>query len=101
VKSFVKLKGSNPVAVAEGIKFHRLMKGMHAQLSNSPRDAWDLVLPAKSHSDFEFCYLFLMMATPAVTDDSIIQISGPLFLENNVTPAWVLQEGEDGIVGQT
>jgi endonuclease III len=100
VKSFVKIKRSNPVAVAEGIKFHRLVKGMRAQLSNSPRDAWDLVLPAKSHSNFEFCCLFLMIATPAVTDDSIIQVFGPLFLENNVTPAWVLQEGEDGIANR-
>jgi hypothetical protein len=97
VKRFVKPKRSNPVVVAEGIKFHRLVKGMRAQLSNSPRDAWDLVLPAKSHSNFEICCLFLMIATPAVTDDSIIQVFGPLFLHNNVTPAWVLREGEDGI----
>jgi hypothetical protein len=41
VKSFVKLKWSNPVAsVAEGIKFHQLVKGMHAQRCNSPRDAF-------------------------------------------------------------
>jgi hypothetical protein len=33
-KTFVKIKRINPVAVAEGIKFHQLMKGMHAQLSN-------------------------------------------------------------------
>ncbi len=32
-----------------------------------------------------------------MTDDSIIQVFGPLFLHNNVTPAWVLKEGEDGI----
>jgi endonuclease III len=38
-----------------------------------------------------------MIATPAVTDDSIIQVFGPLFLENNVTPVWDLEEGEDGI----
>jgi hypothetical protein len=58
VKRFVKPKRSNPVVVAEGIKFHQLVKGMRAQLSNSPRDAWDLVLPAKSHSNFEICCLF-------------------------------------------
>jgi hypothetical protein len=38
-----------------------------------------------------------MIATPGVTNDSIIQVFGPLFLENNVTLAWLLEEGEDGI----
>jgi endonuclease III len=88
------------VAAAGGIEFHRLVKGMRAQLSNSPRDAWDLVLPAKSHSNFEFCCLFFMIATPAVTGESTIQVSGPLFLENNVTPDWVLEKGEDGIANR-
>jgi hypothetical protein len=97
MKSFVKLKRSNPVAVAEDIKLHRLVKGMRAQLTNSPREAWNLVLPVKSHSSFEFCCLFLMIATPAMTNDSIIQVFGPIFLENNVIPAWVLEEGEGGI----
>jgi hypothetical protein len=100
VKSFVKPKRSNPVVVAEGIKFHQLVKGMGAQLSSSPRDVWDLVLSAKYHSNFEICCLFLMIATPAVTDDSIIQVFGPFFLHNNVTPAWILKEGEVGIANR-
>jgi hypothetical protein len=76
-KRFGKNKQSNPVAVAEGIKFHRIVKGMRAQFGNSPRDAWGLVLPAKSHLNFEFYCLFLMIATPVVTNDSIIQVFGP------------------------
>jgi hypothetical protein len=38
-----------------------------------------------------------MIATPAVTDDSIIQVFGPLFRDNQVTPDWVIAEGESGI----
>jgi hypothetical protein len=83
--------------VAEGIKFHQLVKGMHAKLSNSARDAWDLVLPAKSHSNFEFCCLFSMIATPALSDVSIILIFGSTLRENNVTLAGVLEKGKDGI----
>ncbi len=101
VKRFVKSKRSNPVAVAEGLKFHRLVQGMRTELSNSARDAWDLVLPPKSFDNFNFCCLFLMIATPAVTDDSIILVFGPLFQDNHaVTPGWVLQEGELGIAAR-
>jgi endonuclease III len=93
----VKTKRSNPVSVAEGLKFHRLIVSMRSELSDSARDAWDLVLPPKSFPNFDFCCLFLMIATPAVTDESIIQVFGPLFRDNHVTPAWVLTEGEAGI----
>jgi endonuclease III len=98
VKRFVKSKRDNPVAVAEGLKFHRLILSMRSKLSTSAaRDAWDLVLPPKSYPNFDFCCLFLMMATPAVTDDSIILVFGPLFRDYHVTPGWVLEEGESGI----
>jgi hypothetical protein len=97
VKRFVKLKRSNPVAVAEGLKFHRLVHAMRSELSSSARDAWDLVLPPRSYPNFEFCCLFLMIATPAVTDDSIILFFGLLFRGHHVTPQWVLNEGELGI----
>jgi endonuclease III len=96
VKRFVKSKRSNPVAVAEGLKFHRLVQSMRSELSSSARDAWDLVLPPRSYPNFEFCCLFLMIATPAVTDDSIILVFGPLFRDHHVTPQWVLDEGEAG-----
>jgi hypothetical protein len=86
VKRFVKSKRSNPVAVAEGLKFHRLVQAMQSKLSSSVRDAWDLVLPPRSYPNFEFCCLFLMIATPAVTDDSIILVFGPLFRDHHVTP---------------
>jgi hypothetical protein len=86
VKRFVKSKRSNPVAVAEGLKFHRLVQSMRSELSSSARDAWDLVLPPRSYPNFEFCCLFLMIATPAVTDDSIILVFGPLFRDHHVTP---------------
>jgi endonuclease III len=97
VKRVVKLKHSNPVAVAEGLKLHRLVQAMRSELSSSARDAWDLVLPPRSYPNFEFCCLFLMIATPAVTDDSIILVFGPLFRDHHVTPHWVLNEGESGI----
>jgi endonuclease III len=70
---------------------------MRSELSTSARDAWDLVLPPKSYPNFDFCCLFLMIATPAVTDDSIILVFGPLFRDYHVTPGWVLEEGESGI----
>jgi endonuclease III len=97
VKRFVKSKRDNPVSVAEGLKFHRLILSMRSKLSTSARDAWDLVLPPKSYPNFDFCCLFLMIATPAVTDDSIILVFGPLFRDYHVTPGWVLEEGESGI----
>jgi endonuclease III len=97
VKRFVKSKLDNPVSVAEGLKFHRLILSMRSELSTSARDAWDLVLPPKSYPNFDFCCLFLMIATPAVTDDSIILVFGPLFRDYHVTPGWVLEEGESGI----
>ena len=100
VKQFVKNKQGNPVAIAEGMKFHRLIMSMRSDLPSSPRDAWDLVLPPKSYSNFEFCCLFLMIATPAVTDDSIIQVFGPLFRDNHVTPKWVIDEGESAIASR-
>jgi len=100
VKRFVQKKRTNPVAIAEGVKFHRLVKGMRSELINSARDAWDLVLPPKSYPNFDFCCLFLMIATPAVTDDSIILVFGPLFRDNCVTPRWVLEEGELGIANR-
>ncbi len=81
VKRFVETKRTNPVAVAEGLKFHRLVQGMRTELSNSARDAWDLVLPPNTFENFNFCCLFHMIATPAVTDDSIILVFGPLFRE--------------------
>ncbi len=90
VKRFVKAKPTNPVAVAEGLKFHRLVQGTRSKLSNSARDAWDHVLPPNSFPNFEFCCMFLMIATPAVTDESIILVFGPLFREHHVTPGWVL-----------
>jgi endonuclease III len=98
VKRFVKLKRSNPVTVAEGLKFHRLVQAMQFELSSSARDAWDLLLlPPRSYPNFEFCCLFLMIATPAVTDDSVILVFGPLFRDHHITPQWVLNEGESGI----
>jgi hypothetical protein len=97
VKRFVKSKCSNPIAVAEGLKFHRLVQSMRSELSSSARDAWDLVLPPRSYPNFEFCCLSLMIATPAVTDDSIILVFGPLFRDHHVTPQWVLDEGEAGV----
>jgi hypothetical protein len=97
VKRFVKLKRSNPEAVAEGLKFHQLVQAMRSELSSSARDAWDLVLPPRSYPNFEFCCLFLTIATPAVTDGSIILVFGPLFRDHHVTPQWVLNEGKLGI----
>ena len=85
---------TNPVAIAEGLKFHRLVQGMRSQLNDSARDAWDSVLPPKLFPNFDFCCLFLMIAIPAVTDISIILVFGPLFREHHVSPGWVLQEGE-------
>jgi hypothetical protein len=43
---------------------------------------------------------FLIITTPAVRDDSIILLFGPLFLDNLVTTTWVLQEGEVGIANR-
>jgi hypothetical protein len=97
VKRFVKLKRSNPVAVAEGLKFHRLVQAMRSELISSARDAWNLVLSPRSYPNFEFCCLFLKIATPAVTDGSIILVFGPLFRDHHLTPQWVLNAGESGI----
>ena len=97
VKRFVEMKRSDPVSIAEGLKFHRLVGEMRSQLTPTARDAWELVLPPKLYPNFDFCCLFLMIATPAVTDDSIIQVFGPLFKDNHVTPRWVLDQGESSI----
>jgi endonuclease III len=32
-----------------------------------------------------------------MTNESIIQVLGHLFLQNNITSAWLLEQGEDGI----
>jgi hypothetical protein len=69
---------------------------MQSELSSSARDAWDLVLPPMYYPNFEFCCLFLMIATPAVTDYSIILVLAPLVRDHHVTPQWVLDEGESG-----
>jgi hypothetical protein len=82
MNSFVKTKGSKPVPVAEGIKFHQLIKAMHAKLSNSARYAWDdLVLPPSSCNPIlrYAASLLLMTVTPVITDDSIILVFVPFF----------------------
>jgi hypothetical protein len=102
MNSFVKTKGSKPVPVAEGIKFHQLIKAMHAKLSNSARYAWDLVLPPSSCNPIlrYAASLLLMTVTPVITDDSIILVFVPFFQGIHVRSTWVLEEGELGIVNR-
>jgi endonuclease III len=98
VKVFVKEKHRNTAFVSEAVKFHLLVYNMRKSLHvNSARDAWTEVLPPKSAVNFEFCCLFLMVATPNTPDDKIIEVFGPLFANNFVTDEWVLQKGIEGI----
>jgi endonuclease III len=98
VRNFVRAKQRNTVFVSEAVKFHMLVRDMRKEiLVESARDAWTLVLPHKSSDNFNFCCLFLMIATPNTPDEKIIEVFGPLFEKNYVTAQWVLEMGVEGI----
>jgi endonuclease III len=98
VCSFVRVKQRNAAFVSEAVKFQMLVRDMRKEiLFESARDAWTQVLPPKSSDNFNFCCLFLMIATPNTPDGKIIEVFGPLFQNNYVTAKWVLEVGEEGI----
>jgi endonuclease III len=80
------------------VKFHKLVHEMRQGIIvESARDAWTYVLPHKASDNFNFCCLFLMIATPNTPDEKIIEVFRPLFKNNYVTAEWVLQMGVEGI----
>jgi len=94
----VKDKHRNTAFVLEAVKFHLLVSNMRKSLPvESARDAWTDVLPPKSSTNFDFCCLFLMVATPNTPDEKIIEVFGPLFANNYVTEDWVIEKGILGI----
>ncbi len=98
VKIFVKDKHRNTAFVLEAVKFHLLVSNMRKSLPfESARDAWTDVLPPKSSTNFDFCCLFLMVATPNTPDEKIIEVFGPLFANHYVTEDWVIDKGVSGI----
>ncbi len=98
VKMFVKDKHRNTAFVSEAVKFHLLVREMRKNLQvDSARDSWTKVLPPKSADNFDFCCLFLMVATPNTPDEKIIEVFDPIMKQNYVTPEWVLEKGVEGI----
>jgi endonuclease III len=67
---------------------------MRSTLDPTPRDIWAEVLPARNASNYDFCCLILMVATPLVTDTQIMEVFGKLFSENIVDSKWILEQGE-------
>jgi hypothetical protein len=87
VKMFVKEKHRNTAFVSEAVKFHVLVREMRKNLDvDSARDCWTKVLPLKSSDNFNFCCLFLMVATPNTPDEKMIEVFSPIMKDNYVTP---------------
>lgn len=94
VKAWVKVQSLDKVWITEQIKFFKQICRMRSSLDRTPRDIWTRVLPLQNAPNYDFCCLILMVATPLVTDTQIIEVFGPLFLDNYVDSKWILEQGE-------
>ena len=92
IKTWV--KHLDPRWIADQVKFFNVIRRMRSQLKPSARDAWASVLPARQSSNFDFCALILMVATPNVLDTQIIDVFGPLFSNQHVDAQWIITTGE-------